>query len=785
MTVNRTTHCAIKIREANMTNKTSRRVNKWNSQFVIFFLLLAGMQGLAYANGFVFTVPRDSPTGITPINNLLTDMNPEVALFVTRRFNATQVFDPEPVGVRYLRGKWRIENLNGEPIRKGSTYNVLVLPQNHPSVYIHQNKNRGQINVYSGSYYTTLHHPKLDGRPNARFLITARRVEGHDSPNNAHSIGAYYHNGFWRIYNKDRQIMPWNVIFNIFIGEIDFEAISGTNRDIVRYAGRSRIRLPGQFSIEDTLFVAQRNLKQPSGEEDDVDEIAIYRQEREWFGRPPSERWWIFNSTELDPDPSYSVYRHSFLSTSPRYRVYNFDQTGVSREYASHPPLLMYDPSRGNYGELAVLDRVEFNDNGNISFTEAPSPSSTRRKGFAYIHHDRNSASKFLKAKNGIIIGRYTVSGQKLFSIHLDFNQDNIVDYIEFHNAGNKSVSILVLESEIALENFRDILEGQNIFCRYKSGYEELPDPSNPSSQYGSSANTNSVILGCNKHGLYSGGGLPSFNVGNLAGSGSDGVSAFMDQLCAAHTNVSGGGGLGLVGTDPEPDPIDSVTNPADYDDAEEIVGDALIAAGDAVIDEANRWSRGSVVGAPIVALGGSLRILGKIWKLSYEATRDPGPIPEIGAHAPNWAQFCRDRALLNSDWSLRKLEQAVRQNDCPSPVEHVRGIAMSTGGNTPNPPPIGPYQPRRLQTLEGTKFCQNHQQNSSYSDVWDNINKGQCDSPYATVGQPDRCNDPILRATVAGSLEIGAADVLAPEVANNVRKLLEKVVNPGDPLYR
>ena len=62
--------------------------------------------------------------------------------------------------------------------------------------------------------YTTLSHPSCDGNPNAILTVTPNWKGVY----NSHSVGVWYSNGMWTIYNEDKALMPINTYDKSFSG---------------------------------------------------------------------------------------------------------------------------------------------------------------------------------------------------------------------------------------------------------------------------------------------------------------------------------------------------------------------------------------------------------------------------------------------------------------------------------------------------------------------------------------------------------------------------------------
>ena len=227
-------------------------------------------------------VSLNSPS--TTLDNPLTNHQEEKVLFVTQNISDGGVVNNHPIGVKFHGGKWSIHNLDRHSMPKGAKFNVLALPRDNPNVYVHQNRNRGQTQIFTGSYDTRLRHPKLDGKPNAKFIIShqlvaLQRANSNGMVSNPHEVEIYYKNGYWYIYNKNRQLMPEGCIFNVYINSdiqnsvnSNIQTSSGVNRGSFHIIDRAEcnnkpdkllfttavVSAPGTASNESTALIYTR-----------------------------------------------------------------------------------------------------------------------------------------------------------------------------------------------------------------------------------------------------------------------------------------------------------------------------------------------------------------------------------------------------------------------------------------------------------------------------------------------------------------------------------------------
>ena len=139
---------------------------------------------------------------ITTINHPLSNNKPNAKLIVTQNWKNTGPYNNNAIGIYYSGGKWRIFNQNKKPLPQGAKFNIYVSNQtftataSNPTNHIHN-----------------IHNAKTNGKPNN--FIFATQNWGTSGPYNEHTIGIWYANGKWTVYNEDRTKLPKNVKFNI------------------------------------------------------------------------------------------------------------------------------------------------------------------------------------------------------------------------------------------------------------------------------------------------------------------------------------------------------------------------------------------------------------------------------------------------------------------------------------------------------------------------------------------------------------------------------------------
>lgn len=148
---------------------------------------------------------------VTTISNPATDGKPGAILIVTPDYGSSGPYHAKAIGVWYSAGKWTIFNQDRSPMTANAKFNVMVLNPGANS-FIHTATTAG----ISG-HVTTIDHPRLNDRPNAKFLISQNW--GSAGPYNNHPLGVYYSNGKWHIFNQNRAAIPVNAKFNVHIDD--------------------------------------------------------------------------------------------------------------------------------------------------------------------------------------------------------------------------------------------------------------------------------------------------------------------------------------------------------------------------------------------------------------------------------------------------------------------------------------------------------------------------------------------------------------------------------------
>lgn len=751
----------------NIKNNIMKKPTSFKLVLVFLVLITTILRGKLIAQvsyGYAFTHETDRSNTIssisrsTALDNPLTNFQEEKVLFVTQNISNGGHPNDHPIGVKYNygQGKWNILNLDTGLLPLGVKFNVLALPRTNPNVYVHQNRNRGQVQIFTGSYDTRLRHPKLDNNPTATFIVSQQVVALQRSNSNRlvfnpNEVSVYYKNGYWYIYNKNHKIMPEGCIFNIYINEA-INTSEGINR------GKSHIinNANSNLQPDKLLFTTSKN-KTPVREVHKTN--ALFYQKYTIRGRTDGKKWHIINLSgePMDSTQKFNVLAYEPLSETPRYSVHIFDRNGTRREYLNNA-LFMVDPSKTDIGTFVGIDKIDYNDSNRLVINQVNSGATD----YGYLHHGNTSISKFIQGPSGRHIGLFTLSQNKIVTTRIDSNADGIIDHMKIVDGVNNRVTFFTLETERNIRELEEMLNGRNIICQMNTSQQS--SISGQQNNFGFNVNENAIINGCNANGVSEGAGIPNVDLNNQ-------VMGWIDLQCASVLTSTQGSSGSIVSDPPQGtrEWLSSVGKTIAATGA--AVGAAIVATGPAAPVTA-------VVGASIVLAGTAMVVAGEI--LSWLEEPLPGEEGQF-----SWNDFCERRASNHGTvMSMDNLQEMLSHQDCENPLENITGlirtgIVMSGGSPRPRPTP-GPFPPYRPNTIENSLFCQNQEGHDRFGSIWNIIVEEQCNNPTAQPGPDDMRCGTRTTLTPGGQLEIGAADILAPRFAKEVKEMLEKVINPG-----
>lgn len=147
---------------------------------------------------------------ITTLDNSLTNDVPTKIIVVTPVLG---VRNQAALGVYYFGNKWTIFNQDVSNIKVDEQFNVVVADPTNSKAFVHQIT---AANLRTG-YSSTLDHPSVNNRPNARVFVTPIWEKGTDY--NTHPVGILYTNNRWEIINLDQANLPVDLKFNVLVSE--------------------------------------------------------------------------------------------------------------------------------------------------------------------------------------------------------------------------------------------------------------------------------------------------------------------------------------------------------------------------------------------------------------------------------------------------------------------------------------------------------------------------------------------------------------------------------------
>lgn len=772
----------------------------------------------ANVTSFVHTATATNTIhSLTTVDNPIVRYNPELALFVDYRISDDEDFR-HPLAVSFHVGRgWQIISADSSPIPAGTQFNVISMPRNNASgtVYVHKNRSRGQIAIYTGRDSTKLSHPALNGNPNAKILVSHYWPQDGSSPGrfNAHPIATYYESGAWHIVNTDGARMPRDVIFFVFFGP-EMGSVSTQDR-----FGHKAYLMDNEVLNQnpDGRVLATRVIKNRGERTTNLYHGHFYNT-TSIEGRRGEEQW-LLSTTTGTPDPTegFSVLAHDQLRNG-RYRVYTQTRAGWSLDYANGLPPVMEDPLTAKDAAIERVAAAFFRANGDLAVFEIDDDDADA----AVVRSTAGgqSLSKYIENRFDQKVGVITLSDGHLVTARLDYNLDGVVDHVARHNLMLGVSQFYVAETVEALERWDDILAGRNVFCTM--GEAGLGEASRALLSLGGDTPSSATIPGCASKGKSSDSGF------GLDRTLPRGNGSAMERMCQAY--FAGGGASGgpeFMAGDITGNDIVSVVraiggfgsalrsrNPIDV--VKEYVG--LVHTLDSIRDRELRAEVGARASALRHAAAGMRRKAAEFSQLAnsesdsaaaqrlraiasdmeeeaelYERVADavetvpdavpsldPGPSPDGSAGSPDadWGRRCEHYLANQASYSLDSLEKAMAQADCPNPVAGVPELVSSTGGGT-RPTPVGPFQPDLGRRVNNDLFCRDSVEYPTLGDAMSTM----CNSPVTQPGLADNraCQTQIMNSS-AGTLQISAGGVVAPRFEEDLTRMLEKVTNPGGP---
>ena len=123
--------------------------------------------------------------------------------------------DLHPLALCWLNTAWAICNLDGKDIAPGSKFNVAIMPPGKAAFVHYATKENTQNN------WTVISAPVCDGQASATVLAIPVLPAADLTVNigSRGSIGVYYVNDSWAIYNEDRSTLSPGAAYNVIVPE--------------------------------------------------------------------------------------------------------------------------------------------------------------------------------------------------------------------------------------------------------------------------------------------------------------------------------------------------------------------------------------------------------------------------------------------------------------------------------------------------------------------------------------------------------------------------------------
>ncbi len=144
----------------------------------------------------------------TVLSNDVLNGRSDLLLFVTSNYGDSGPYHTRPIGVWFDGSRWTIFNQDQRNMTPDARFNVVAFAPGS-NAFVHTAAAGNIINNY-----TELDHPRLNGNPDARLLVTANWFGTY----NPHAIGVFYTGARWAIFNQDLADMPAGAAFNVLIG---------------------------------------------------------------------------------------------------------------------------------------------------------------------------------------------------------------------------------------------------------------------------------------------------------------------------------------------------------------------------------------------------------------------------------------------------------------------------------------------------------------------------------------------------------------------------------------
>ena len=178
---------------------------KYLLKLILIFITISHLQAQDFFEHIV-TEKNKSGTHMTKLSHKLIDGNPDALLFVTQNYEKQNANE---IGVWYNNKQWYIFNQNLKSLQVGTRFFVFVPPKNDTKAF-----SISTNTTNTSGHICTIKPPKGEINKDAIVFVTQQYGKYNTS-----SIGVWYNEGNWKIYNENRNKIPLDTKFNILILE--------------------------------------------------------------------------------------------------------------------------------------------------------------------------------------------------------------------------------------------------------------------------------------------------------------------------------------------------------------------------------------------------------------------------------------------------------------------------------------------------------------------------------------------------------------------------------------
>jgi PKD repeat protein len=174
-------------------------------------LIEGGIPGGSTFEAFTHTALTANITGqVTSIDHTKTNNSTNKIVVVS---SVLGLRNQSAHGVYYWQDKWTIFNQDITNIKENEIFTVVTADPSDPGAFVHQTTSAN----LRALHISTLDHPSVNNRPNARVFVTAIWEKSTDYNN--HPVGVVYVNNRWEIINLDQSPLPVDLKFNVIVSE--------------------------------------------------------------------------------------------------------------------------------------------------------------------------------------------------------------------------------------------------------------------------------------------------------------------------------------------------------------------------------------------------------------------------------------------------------------------------------------------------------------------------------------------------------------------------------------